>query len=153
LISKVERIGPQHQAGSDSLVTLAAFFKLKETYLKNGDNVLEGGENIIYGIGQGFVENKDYHWNYKYTTNNYYDYASNDQTSVFYNYLFMNNPFYSQNNYNQNDQYFRNVQGVIYNNFLNNQQFVFNNGNGSTGNETNINNINTVYKNKNIKNK
>ena len=121
--------------------------------MKNPENILENGENIIYGIGPGFVENKDYHWNYKYNTNNYYDYGNADQTNVFYNYLFMNNPFYTQNNYSQNDQYFRNVQGVIYNNFLNNQQFVFPNGNGTNGTETVINNINTVYKNKNVKNK
>lgn len=145
----MERIGPQHQAGSDSLLTLAAFFKLKETYLKTGEGILENGENIIYGIGPGFVENKDYHWNYKYTTNNYYDYAG-EQTNMFYNYLFMNNPFLSQNNYNQNNQFFRNVQAANYN-FLNTQQFSFNQGNGTNGNEGNINNLNTVYKTKNNK--
>lgn len=132
-------------------MTLAAFFKLKETYLKNGEGILESGENIIYGIGQGFVENKDYHSNYKYANNNYDYYGGTDQ-SVFYNYLFMNTPFYSQNNYTQNDQYFRNVQGVIYNNFLNNQQFVFN-GNGGTNADPAGNNINMIYKNKNMKNK
>ena len=134
-------------------MTLAAFFKLKDTYLKNDENILENGENIIYGIGSGFVENKDYHWNYKYNTNNYYDYG-NDQTNMFYNYLMMNNPFFSQTNYNSSDQYFRSVQAVNYNNFLNNQQFTFSAGNGNgNGNEANINNINAVYKNKNIKNK
>jgi len=132
-------------------VTLAAFFKLKDSYLKNDENILENGENIIYGIGGGFVENKDYHWNYKYNTNNYYDYG-NDQTNMFYNYLMMNNPFFSQTNYNSSDQYFRSVQAVNYNNFLNNQQFTFSAGNGN-GNEANLNNINAVYKNKNIKNK
>ena len=123
---------------------------MKETYLKNDESILENGENIIYGIGAGFVENKDYHWNYKYTNNNYYDYG-NEQTSMFYNYLMMNNPFFSQNNYTQNDSYFRNVQVVNYNNFLNNQQFPFTSGNATTvnGNEGNISN----FKTKNIKNK
>lgn len=142
-------------------MTLAAFFKLKETYWKNNENILENGENIIYGIGSGFVENKDYHWNYKYSNNNnninnnnsngYYDYG-NETTNIFYNYLFMNNPFFSQNNYSQNDQYFRGIQVANYNNFLNNQQFPFNLNNNNSG-EAALPNLAAVYKNKNIKNK
>ena len=35
ILRKLNRIGPQHQAGSDSLATLAVYFKLKESQLKN----------------------------------------------------------------------------------------------------------------------
>eukprot|EP00743_Colponemidia_sp_Colp-15_P002445 GILK01002650.1.p1 GENE.GILK01002650.1~~GILK01002650.1.p1 ORF type:complete len:322 (+),score=14.98 GILK01002650.1:43-966(+) len=45
----VERIGPQHQAGSDSLVTSAAFFKLRAYF---GDDDCLG---VLYGLGPGGV--------------------------------------------------------------------------------------------------
>jgi hypothetical protein len=32
----VKRFGTQHQAGSDALLTLSAFFKVKKLYMKNG---------------------------------------------------------------------------------------------------------------------
>jgi hypothetical protein len=35
LIGQVERIGPQHQAGSDSLLTGRAFFKMQEIYFED----------------------------------------------------------------------------------------------------------------------
>lgn len=58
----VERIGPKHQAGSDSLLTLAIFFKLSAILPVT---LFEESKNIVYGIGAGFVENKEYLWNYK----------------------------------------------------------------------------------------
>lgn len=50
----VERIGQQHQAGSDSLVTCRTFFKLMEFYFDNQiDDALFSG--VIYGLGAGSV--------------------------------------------------------------------------------------------------
>lgn len=45
---EVERIGPQHQAGSDSLLTSAAFRKLKKGFF-NGSTEKYAG--VLYGLG------------------------------------------------------------------------------------------------------
>lgn len=44
----MKRIGPQHQAGSDALLTLAAFMKLREMYFKNSIDMRY--KNVLYGI-------------------------------------------------------------------------------------------------------
>lgn len=45
------RIGPSHQAGSDSLLTAATFFKMRELYFndKIDDDMYSGH---LYGLGQ-----------------------------------------------------------------------------------------------------
>lgn len=45
----VDRIGPQHQAGSDSLLTAATFAKLTTSFFK-GDAVVEH-RGVLYGLG------------------------------------------------------------------------------------------------------
>eukprot|EP00002_Diphylleia_rotans_P010842 TRINITY_DN2144_c0_g2_i3.p1 TRINITY_DN2144_c0_g2~~TRINITY_DN2144_c0_g2_i3.p1 ORF type:complete len:177 (+),score=28.41 TRINITY_DN2144_c0_g2_i3:933-1463(+) len=47
---QVDRYGPQHQAGSDSLLTSRTFFKFRNTYFDGGidDSKFEG---VIYGLG------------------------------------------------------------------------------------------------------
>lgn len=54
---KVSRIGPAHQAGSDSLLTLHTFFKMMQLYFENkfDDNKYLG---ILYGLGEGAVDDK-----------------------------------------------------------------------------------------------
>lgn len=50
----LQRIGPQHQAGSDSLLTGAAFFKMREMFFEdNIDDVKYCGH--LYGLGTTFV--------------------------------------------------------------------------------------------------
>jgi len=49
---EVERIGPEHQAGSDSLLTQATFFKMRSLFFEND---LDSAKylNILYGLGMG----------------------------------------------------------------------------------------------------
>ena len=46
-----KRVGPQHQAGSDALMTCSAFFKMREVYF---DNKIEDEKFLgqLYGLGQ-----------------------------------------------------------------------------------------------------
>ncbi|XP_064481179.1 CCR4-NOT transcription complex subunit 7-like isoform X2 [Ornithodoros turicata] len=53
---ELERIGPQHQAGSDSLLTGAAFFKMREMFFEdNIDDAKYCGH--LYGLGTSYVMN------------------------------------------------------------------------------------------------
>ncbi|XP_077558245.1 CCR4-NOT transcription complex subunit Pop2 [Haemaphysalis longicornis] len=58
---ELERIGPQHQAGSDSLLTGAAFFKMREMFFEdNIDDAKYCGH--LYGLGTSYVMNgNSYH--------------------------------------------------------------------------------------------
>ena len=68
---EVARIGPQHQAGSDSLLTSAVFFKLRQLYF---DNVLEKDKftNIIFGLSSGRVQYPGNHHNVDVSGDNTY---------------------------------------------------------------------------------
>ena len=54
----VQRIGPQHQAGSDSLLTCAVFFKLRQLYF---DNVIDDKKylGVLYGLGVPYQVNSN----------------------------------------------------------------------------------------------
>lgn len=53
---ELERIGPQHQAGSDSLLTGAAFFRMRELFFEdNIDDTKYCGQ--LYGLGSSYVQN------------------------------------------------------------------------------------------------
>eukprot|EP01125_Pyxidicula_operculata_P016589 TRINITY_DN5727_c0_g1_i2.p1 TRINITY_DN5727_c0_g1~~TRINITY_DN5727_c0_g1_i2.p1 ORF type:complete len:290 (+),score=34.88 TRINITY_DN5727_c0_g1_i2:690-1559(+) len=53
---EVERIGPQHQAGSDSLLTMQTFFKMKKLFFEDyvDDEKYEG---VLYGLGTWWKTN------------------------------------------------------------------------------------------------
>jgi hypothetical protein len=127
----VDRIGPKHQAGSDSLVTLASFFKLKESLFKMDNSIIDKNENILFGVGQGFIES-NYHWNYKYNMNTFfYDY-NNEPSNIYSNYYMnmnmMNQNYYPQGNYPQTESFFRNNNlgsNFNYNSFIGNQTYPF----------------------------
>ena len=50
LIYQVERVGPQHQAGSDSLLTAMTFFQLRTTFF---DGKIDDSKYLghLYGLG------------------------------------------------------------------------------------------------------
>jgi len=50
---EVERIGPEHNAGSDSLLTQATFFKMRQLFF---ENELDDGKclNCIHGLGKAY---------------------------------------------------------------------------------------------------
>jgi len=52
---KVERVGTSHQAGSDSLLTLRCFLKVKNLYLKESVKLYDG---LLYGLipGEGVIK-------------------------------------------------------------------------------------------------
>jgi len=56
-ILEVERYGPQHQAGSDCLVTCIVFFKLKEAYFRN--QLDDSHKNKLYQLGPEYRQNSD----------------------------------------------------------------------------------------------
>lgn len=49
---EVERIGPEHQAGSDSLLTQATFFKMRQLFFE-GEMDEERHMNILYSLERG----------------------------------------------------------------------------------------------------
>lgn len=63
---ELERIGPQHQAGSDSLLTGAAFFKMREMFFEdNIDDAKYCGH--LYGLGTSYVQNGTNYENHAYS--------------------------------------------------------------------------------------
>jgi len=49
----LKRLGPQHQAGSDALLTGAVFFHIKKHFFDNSfDDTKHMG--VLYGLGQNF---------------------------------------------------------------------------------------------------
>lgn len=94
-------------------------------------SAIEKHENILFGVGQGFIES-NYHWNYKYNPNTFfYDYNI-DQSNQYTNYILtmnmMNPNYYNQGNYPQTDSFFRNTNlgsNFNYNSFIGNQAYPF----------------------------
>ena len=46
----VSRIGPQHQAGSDSLLTAATFFKMRRLFFN--DSIDDKHSGVLFGLGE-----------------------------------------------------------------------------------------------------
>lgn len=110
---KISRIGTQHQAGSDSLITIKIFLKLMNEYLSE-DN-LKSDKNILYGIGVGLEDSDTYlnqnnfnsynnansgGKNYSYDYNVYQQNLMNMQYNMMRNNSNFYNGVYTYNNYN-----------------------------------------------------
>ncbi|XP_071500797.1 CCR4-NOT transcription complex subunit 7-like [Diadema setosum] len=53
---QIQRIGPQHQAGSDSLLTVQTFLKMRECYFE--DNIDDDKYcGHLYGLGSAYMQN------------------------------------------------------------------------------------------------
>ncbi|XP_049865635.1 CCR4-NOT transcription complex subunit 7-like isoform X2 [Pectinophora gossypiella] len=65
---ELRRVGPQHQAGSDSHLTGMAFFKIKEIFF---DGNIESTSGHLYGLGTPFATN----------VNNFQDNGDNSNSS------------------------------------------------------------------------
>lgn len=103
---RVRRIGPQHQAGSDALLTLSTYFKLRSTYFKGVPE--QKHSNVLYGIGPHGTEGlNDYVWqNFIVSEYPYMMYNSYGMTNM--------NPMMSNSYYPQNDGMYGNVNNNQY---------------------------------------
>ena len=76
---EVPRIGPQHQAGSDSLLTGQTFFKMKEMFFEDDiDDSKYCGH--LYGLGTNFVVSATI--TSSASTNNISDVAASNENSI-----------------------------------------------------------------------
>lgn len=56
-VLQLERVGPSHQAGSDSLLTAATFFQLRNDFFPEGIDPCTRG--VLYNLGQGVPVSDD----------------------------------------------------------------------------------------------
>jgi len=111
---EISRIGTQHQAGSDSLITAEIFFKLKNEFLS--EETIKNEKNKLFGIGGGNDDTDFYQNNTTYYTSNVSNFKPNISTtnpitknsspnfSVDYSNLYQQNMLNIQYNYLRNNQ-------------------------------------------------
>ena len=92
---EVIREGKIHQAGSDSVVTIDVFFKLKKSGFINNTK-LEESKNVVYGIGKG----KDNDETIIYTQIGGMNYQSNNKNNMMYLNVPINTNYLNMNYYN-----------------------------------------------------
>ena len=100
----MDRIGEEHQAGSDALLTLAVFLKLKEKYPQLISDTQT--QNIIYMLEGDDDEMRDYYQDYYYM---------HEYPNHFYNSYNLNNIGNIMNNFYQNQSDPYNMQGIYTN--------------------------------------
>lgn len=92
---EVIREGKIHQAGSDSVVTIDVFFKLKKSGFINNEKI-EELKNVVYGIGKG----KDNDETIIYTQIGGMNYQNNNKNNLMYLNLPINTNYLNMNYYN-----------------------------------------------------
>ena len=110
-ILEVRREGQEHQAGSDSMVTIDVFFKLKKRGLV-GENKFKEAKNILYGIGMGQANDETI--NYTQIGNLNMNYQNNNSNNMMY----INMPNLANMQINSN---YMNMNLYNYSMILNNQ--------------------------------
>ena len=109
---EVRREGQEHQAGSDSMVTIDVFFKLKKKGLV-GENKFKEAKNILYGIGVGQANDETI--NYTQIGNLNMNYQNNNSNN---NMMYINMPNLSNMPINSN---YMNMNLYNYPMMINNQ--------------------------------
>jgi CCR4-NOT transcription complex subunit 7/8 len=144
----VARIGTQHQAGSDSLITSEIFFKLKKEYLS--DESTRNDKNVLFGIGQGNEDNENNYNNY-YNNTAYNNKTTNSSNSTF---GFDYSNFYQQHNMmNMQYNYMRGGQNNYYSmNNVNIPVTTLGGGLNTLGGLNNINNLGPMNSMNNLNN-
>ena len=107
----VKREGQEHQAGSDSMVTIDVFFKLKKKGFVS-DNKFKEAKNILYGIGMGQANDETI--NYTQIGNLNMNYQNNNSNNLMY----INMPNLANMQINSN---YMNMNLYNYSMILNNQ--------------------------------
>lgn len=92
----LKRIGSQHQAGSDSLLTILCFHKMVDLYFKDG--VAKKIFNKVYGLTHDTA--------YISTTTSTNTNNNIDMTNNYYNQYFNYMPYYNTMNFQDNSNYY-----------------------------------------------
>lgn len=108
----LKRVGAQHQAGSDSLLTILCFHKIISLYYKDG--IAKKFNNKVYGL----THDTSY-----ITTSSDQRSMSSDMTNNYYNQYFAYSPYYNSMNFQDNSNYYLDQQQMF-------NQYNFPNANG-----------------------
>ena len=80
---EVKREGQEHQAGSDSVVTIDVFFKLKKKRLIS-EKIFEESKNILFGIGIGQDNDETINYTQIANMNMNINYQNNNSNNMMY---------------------------------------------------------------------
>jgi CCR4-NOT transcription complex subunit 7/8 len=139
----IPRVGTQHQAGSDSLITSAIYFKLKKEYLT--EDATRTDRNVLFGIGFGLEDTESMTYNSTYFVNNSYK-VQNGTSNSASNFGYEFPQFYNgQNLLNMQYSFLRNTPN--YYNSMNNMNMAYNYGYNQYNAIPSIYNLNSVSSN------
>jgi len=136
---EINRIGSQHQAGSDSIVTSEIFFRLRK--FSDFDEVFFKGRNFLFGLGFGSEDNEMVNFNQNYyansTVNTVHSHVFNTNPTSFQKAMMNNNNSYMMDN-NANSMFINQMNGPFYNANMN-MNPLSNMNNNRVNNNTNMN--------------